>query len=337
MRILVVEDDQATAAALTTLLTNCSYAVETTADGESAADMVEAFDYDLLLLDVKLPKLDGITLCRQLRNQGYAMPILLLTGNDNSHEKAVGLDAGADDYVVKPFDLEELEARIRALLRRGQLHTTPILEWAGIELDPSSTQVNYGNQPLSLTPKEYALLELLMRNPRRVFSCGMLLEHLWTYQDMPGEEAVRTHIKGLRHKLRDATAPPDVIETVYGIGYRLKPLSELKTMNAQALTLKDAQSPSEQNSGGAMVSDRPAAIAENQAKTIATIWRRYQPRISNQVQVIEQASEALTANPGLIDPTLQQKQSKKPIPWLAPWGCSACRKEQSWLVILNKS
>ncbi|NJK30791.1 MAG: response regulator transcription factor, partial [Acaryochloris sp. SU_5_25] len=97
MRILVVEDDQATAAALTTLLRNCSYAVETTTDGESAADMVEAFDYDLLLLDVKLPKLDGITLCRQLRNQGYAMPILLLTGNDNSHEKAVGLDAGADD------------------------------------------------------------------------------------------------------------------------------------------------------------------------------------------------------------------------------------------------
>jgi diguanylate cyclase (GGDEF)-like protein len=302
MRILVVEDDQATAAALTTLLTNCSYAVETAADGESAADMVEAFDYDLLLLDVKLPKLDGITLCRQVRNQGYAMPILLLTGNDNSHEKAVGLDAGADDYVVKPFDLEELEARIRALLRRGQLHTTPILEWAGIQLDPSSTQVNYGDQSLSLTPKEYALLELLMRNPRRVFSCGMLLEHLWTYEDMPGEEAVRTHIKGLRHKLRDATAPPDVIETVYGIGYRLKPLSELKT-NAQVLTLKDAQSPLEHHAG--------VAILENQSKTIATIWRRYQSRISNQVQVIEQASAALAANPGFLDRDLQQQAEQE--------------------------
>ncbi|WP_299490246.1 response regulator [Acaryochloris sp. IP29b_bin.137] len=275
MKILIVEDDQLTASALTTLLTRCGYAVETATEGESAANMVEAFEYDLLMLDVMLPQLDGITLCRQLRNQGHTMPILLLTGKSNSHDKAVGLDAGADDYVVKPFDPEELEARIRALLRRGQLHSTPILEWAGIHLDPSSTQVNYQQQPLSLTPKEYALLELLMRNPHRVFSCGMLLEHLWAYADMPGEEAVRTHIKGLRHKLRDAQAPPDLIETVYGIGYRLKPLAELEP-------------------------DEPCTPPETQA-AIASIWQRYQSRISDQVHVLEDASATLRSHQGKLD------------------------------------
>ncbi len=285
MRILIVEDDQPTAEALTTLLSHCSYAVETTADGESAAELVAAFEYDLLLLDVMLPKLDGITLCRQLRNQGHTMPILLLTGQGNSHDKAVGLDAGADDYVVKPFDLEELEARIRALLRRGHLHTTPILEWSRIQLDPSSSQVSYHQQPLALTPKEYALLELLMRNPRRVFSCGMLLEHLWTYEDMPGEEAVRTHIKGLRHKLRDADAPPDIIETVYGIGYRLKPLAELET-------------------------EEPSFEQENQA-AIANIWQRYQSRISKQVQVLEQASTACQTHQGHLDPKHQQQAEQE--------------------------
>lgn len=289
MKILVVEDDQPTAATLITLLTHCSYAVETATDGESAADMVAAFEYDLLLLDVMIPKLDGISLCRQLRNQGYTMPILLLTGNDNSHDKAVGLDAGADDYVVKPFDLEELEARIRALLRRGQLPTTPILEWADIQLDPSSTQVTYRDQILSLTPKEYALLELLMRNSRRVFSCGMLLEHLWTYQDMPGEEAVRTHIKGLRHKLRDAAAPPDLIETVYGIGYRLKPLSELEPSPVDA-----TETPPELKTWA----------------MIATVWQRYHSRISRQVQVLEEASAALN-NQGHLEPALQQQAEQE--------------------------
>lgn len=285
MKILVVEDDQATSETLTTLLNQCSYAVETATDGETAADLVAAFEYDLLLLDVMLPKIDGITLCRQLRNQGHTMPILLLTGKGDSHDKAVGLDAGADDYVVKPFDLEELEARIRALLRRGHLYTTPILEWGQIQLDPSSTQVSYRQQLLALTPKEYALLELLMRNPRRVYSCGMLLEHLWTYEDMPGEEAVRTHIKGLRHKLRDADAPADMITTVYGIGYRLKPLAELE---------KEA----------------PSFQEENQA-AIANIWQRYQARISRQVQVLEQASAAFQTHQGQLNPEQQQRAEQE--------------------------
>src|SRR5207237_4153528 len=132
---------------------------------------------------------------------GRQVPILLLTGCDSSHEKAIGLDAGADDYVVKPFDQEELVARVRALLRRGGATSQPVLECGNLRLDPSSCEVTYGQDLLSLTPKEYALLELFLRNSRRVFSCGMILEHLWSYADTPGEDAVRTQIKGSRLKL----------------------------------------------------------------------------------------------------------------------------------------
>jgi DNA-binding response OmpR family regulator/HPt (histidine-containing phosphotransfer) domain-containing protein len=222
MKILVVEDDLLVADALKTTLSDRKYTVEIAHDGQSGLDFIEAFDYDLLLLDSMLPKLDGVSLCRQVRSQGYMMPILLLTSLDSNHDRAIGLDAGADDYVVKPFDPEELSARIRALLRRGNDRVSPILKWEDLTLDPRSYEVTYQQQLLSLTPKEYALLELFLRYSRRLFSCGAILEHLWTYEDAPTEEAVRTHIKGLRHKLKAAGAPTDFVETVYGIGYRLK-------------------------------------------------------------------------------------------------------------------
>ncbi|NJP12259.1 MAG: response regulator transcription factor, partial [Leptolyngbyaceae cyanobacterium RU_5_1] len=160
MRILVIEDDEFIAHVLTTILTSQNYAVEVATDGQAGWDLVEAFDYDLVMLDVMLPKLDGISLCRQIRSKGLQMPILLLTGQDSGHDKAIGLDAGADDYVVKPFDEEELVARVRALLRRGGAIAQPVLTWRDLRLDPSSCEVTYGIQPLSLTPKEYALLEL---------------------------------------------------------------------------------------------------------------------------------------------------------------------------------
>jgi DNA-binding response OmpR family regulator/HPt (histidine-containing phosphotransfer) domain-containing protein len=222
MKILVVEDDLLVADALKTTLSDRKYTVEIAHDGQAALDFIEAFDYDLLLLDSMLPKLDGVSLCRHVRSQGYMMPILLLTSLNSNHDRATGLDAGADDYVVKPFDPEELSARIRALLRRGNDRVSPILKWEDLTLDPRSYEVNYQQQLLSLTPKEYALLELFLRYSRRLFSCGAILEHLWTYEDAPTEEAVRTHIKGLRHKLKAAGAPTDFVETVYGIGYRLK-------------------------------------------------------------------------------------------------------------------
>lgn len=224
MRILVVEDDDFIAKTLTAVLSSQHYAVEVASDGQAGWELVESFAYDLILLDVMLPKLDGISLCRRLRSHGYQMPILLLTGRDSSHDKAIGLDAGADDYLVKPFDQEELFARVRALLRRGGSTSQPILQWGNLRLDPSSCEVTYETHPIQLTPKEYSLLELFLRNSRRVFSCSAILDHIWSFDKIPGEEAVRTQIKGLRQKLKTAGAAADLIETVYGIGYRLKPL-----------------------------------------------------------------------------------------------------------------
>ncbi|MBD2298575.1 response regulator [Nostoc sp. FACHB-190] len=276
MKILVVEDDELNAYALTAVLTNQNYAVEVANDGESAWDLIQTYNYDLILLDVILPKLDGISLCRQIRANNLQMPILLLTGCDSSHEKAIGLDAGADDYVVKPFAEEELVARVRALLRRGSASSQPVLEWGNLRLDPSSCEVSYSNDLLSLTPKEYALLELFLRNSRRVFSCGMILEHLWSYEDTPGEEAVRTHIKGLRQRLKAVGAPGDLIETVYGIGYRLKPQEEEKTAT------KSAKSKNQ----------KPKAELSSQQQTlqaIAGVWQRFQGRVDEQIKVIEQA------------------------------------------------
>ena len=221
MKILVVEEDALTVEALVAALTHQNYTVEVASDGQTGRELAEAFAYDLLLLDVTLPQLDGISLCQQLRSRGCRMPILLLTAHHNSHETAVGLDAGADDYVVKPFDPEELTARVRALLRRGVTATPPVLVWDKLQLDPSVCQVSYAHQLLPLTPKEYALLELFLRHPHRVFSCGMILEQLWKFEEIPSDEAVRTHIKGLRHKLK-AVGEDHLVETVYGIGYRLQ-------------------------------------------------------------------------------------------------------------------
>ncbi len=267
MKILVVEDDELISRTLTAVLTEQTYAVEIALDGQAAWDLVQAFDYDLIMLDITLPLLDGISLCRRMRSQGMKTPILLITGLDSSHDKAIGLDAGADDYLVKPFDTEELFARIRALLRRGSLAAQPVLEWDGLQLDPSSCKVTYDQNQIALTPKEYALLELFMRHTRRVFSCGMILEHLWTYEDTPGEEAVRTHIKGLRQKLKAATGKNDLIETVYGIGYRLKS-QEGKNQKSSQQTLA----------------------------AIAGVWERFKGRISEQINVLEQAAIALSAN-----------------------------------------
>ncbi len=226
MKILVVEDDRYIASLLSLILSDRNYVSEIASDGEEAWGFIKLFDYDLIILDITLPKLDGISLCRQIRSDGLQTPIMLLTGLSCPHEKAVGLDAGADDYMVKPFDEEELTARIRALLRRGKIKSLPILKWGELQLDPKRYEVTYNKQLLALTPKEYALLELLLRNSDRIFSCTTILDHLWSYEDAPTEEAVRTHIKGLRMKLKAVDAPNNIIETVYGIGYRLNPLVE---------------------------------------------------------------------------------------------------------------
>ncbi len=224
MRILVVEDDVQLAEVLTEALSDRQYIVDVVRDGATAWSWFETQPYDLLVLDVTLPKLDGVSLCRRLRDRHHTTPVLMLTARDTVDDKIRGLDAGADDYVVKPFDLQELMARVRALLRRGSLTATPELSWGALHLNPATHEVVYGDRPLSLTPKEYALLELLIASGRRILSRAGMIEQIWHLDQSPTEETVKSHIKSLRQKLRAAGALEDAIETVHGLGYRLKQL-----------------------------------------------------------------------------------------------------------------
>lgn len=226
MRILVVEDDIQLADMLTEALTNQQFIVDIANDGEMAWHCLEILEYDLVILDVTLPKIDGLRLCRQLRDRQLQhnanKPILMLTARDMIADKILGLDAGADAYMVKPFDMGELMAQVRALIRRGSQSNTSTLAWGALSLNISTYEVSYDGEPLSLTPKEYQLLELLVSSGRRVLSRPGIIERLWTLDDPPSEEAVKSHIRSLRQKFRIIGAPDDLIETVHGLGYRLK-------------------------------------------------------------------------------------------------------------------
>lgn len=224
MRILIVEDDAQIADMLTEALSKRQYVVDVAQDGELGWHCVQTLDYDLVLLDVTLPKLDGIKLCRLIRDRFSLLPILMLTARDTIDDKIIGLDAGADDYMVKPFVLRELLARIRALLRRGNRSSDLILTWGNLAINPSTYETTYGDRAISLTPKEFSILELLMAGGRRVRSRPEILEQVWAVDDSPSEEAVKAHIKTLRQKLREAGLPEDLIETVHGLGYRLREL-----------------------------------------------------------------------------------------------------------------
>ena len=223
MKILVVEDDRRIADILAEILRDQHYIVEVAEDGQKGLNFAQATQYDLILLDLMLPKIDGLTLCQRLRQTGDQTLILMLTSRDTSLDKVAGLDVGADDYVVKPFDPPELLARIRALVRRGKSTTPNVMEWERLTLDPSQCEVRYGEQLLKLTPKEYGLLELFLRSGDRVLSYDVILEQLWTFDDSPTKETVKTHLRGLRQKLKAAGAPSNLIENVYGLGYRLNP------------------------------------------------------------------------------------------------------------------
>ncbi|NJN04625.1 MAG: response regulator transcription factor [Leptolyngbyaceae cyanobacterium SL_1_1] len=225
MRILLVEDDERIADALAEELSDQHYVVEVAYDGEAGWDLADSFDFDLILLDVMLPKIDGVVLCQKLRSKGNLTPILMLTARDTIGDRVVGLDAGADDYLVKPFDLQELSARIRALIRRGGASVPPVLTWGELNLDPSTYEVFHQGERVPLSPKEYSILELFLRHQRRVFSRAQIVEQLWSYEVMPEEATAKAHIRGLRQKLKAAGAPDDLIETVYGLGYRLKEIS----------------------------------------------------------------------------------------------------------------
>ncbi|HBE55945.1 MAG TPA: DNA-binding response regulator [Cyanobacteria bacterium UBA11149] len=224
MKILLVEDDPSLAEVLAEAMATQRYTVDTASDGEAAWEQASNFEYDLVVLDVMLPKLDGFGFCQRVRTKGYRMPILMVTARDTSTDKVIGLDAGADDYMIKPVDIPEFLARIRALLRRGSTSTPPILEWGELHLNPATYEVTYSKQKLRLTPKEYSLLELFLRHGKQIMSRSAIIEHLWSFDKLPREETVKVHIKTLRQKLKLIGAPDDFIETVHGVGYRLKPL-----------------------------------------------------------------------------------------------------------------
>lgn len=221
MRILLVEDDRHLSASLSEALEAMRFTVDVASDGETAWQQISLLPYDLLLMDVTLPRVDGLTLCQRLRSHSIDSPVLMLTARDTRQDKIAGLDAGADAYMVKPFDLAELTAQIRALLRRGQTSATTTLVWGALRLNQNTYEATFQENLLRLTPKEFAILDLLLRHGRRVLSRHFILESIWQMDDPPGEETVKAHLKSLRQKLQKAGAPRNFVETVHGLGYRL--------------------------------------------------------------------------------------------------------------------
>jgi len=220
VRVLVVEDEPKIAAFLKRGLEENAYAVDVARDGEEGLAWAQAFPYDLIILDIMLPKLDGVTLCRRLRAEGNRANILMLTAKDDIEDRVAGLDAGADDYLVKPFAFRELLARLRALQRRGGEQRTTRLQVADLVLDLVSHQAMRGGRTIELTAKEFALLEFLMRHPNQTLSRTVIAEHVWDYDFYNQSNVVDVYIRYLRKKIDDPFNLK-LIQTVRGMGYRL--------------------------------------------------------------------------------------------------------------------
>ena len=221
MRLLVVEDEGGIATALRQGLSEAGYAVDLARDGEQARDHALSAPYDVILLDILLPKLDGLALLRELRRRGMTTPILLLTARDAVDDRVAGLDAGADDYLVKPFSFSELLARIRALLRRPVLRSGDRLITGDIAMDLGARTVTRGTEPVTLTPREFAVLEYLLRHPGQALSRAQIAERVWSWEFHGETNIVDVYIGYLRRKL-DADGGPSIIETLRGYGYRLR-------------------------------------------------------------------------------------------------------------------
>ena len=220
MRILVVEDDPEVAEFLVRVLRESAWAPDAVRTGEAALDAIQATAYDLVVLDLGLPGIDGFAVCRALRARGDRTPVLMLTARNAVNDRVHGLDAGADDDLAKPFAVSELRARLRALARRPSATVEPVLRMADLSLDPASRHADRGGQPIVLTAREFALLEYLMRNPRRVVSRAQILEHVWDDNFDPVANAVDVLVGRVRRKI-DAPQCAPLLHTVRGTGYVL--------------------------------------------------------------------------------------------------------------------
>lgn len=269
MRILLVEDDRALIDVLPAMLAKHNYAIDTVTDGEQGWVYGSTYNYDLIILDWSLPKLDGISLCKRFRAHGYDIPILLLTARSTSQDKIKGLDAGADDYLCKPVDVEELAARIRALLRRLNCDFLSVLSWGELQLDSGNGEVTYQGQLLSLTAKEYRLLELFLRHSQEVLSIEDIIGHLWSSTEYPAEATVRSHLRRLRQKLQLAGLSENPIDTVRGRGYCLK-------------------SPPQNNQA-----EKPVEHRERHIEALTTAWSKYRSKYQQQLTNLDSAIKAL--------------------------------------------
>ena len=221
MRLLVVEDEQKVARFVTQGLEEEGYAVDVATDGETGLSMALDHVHDLIILDIQLPKKDGLQVIQELRRASVQTPVLLLTVRAAIEDKVLGLDAGADDYLTKPFAFQELVARIRALLRRGPEAAPPVLRIGDLTLDPARRTVIRGDQKIELTAREFTLLDYFMRNSGRVLTRTMIAEHVWDYDFDPGTNVIDVYVNYLRKKI-DASHEPKLLHTIRGAGYVLK-------------------------------------------------------------------------------------------------------------------
>jgi DNA-binding response OmpR family regulator len=221
MRILVIEDNRRLSAALKLSLEDASYAVDVAADGQEGLALAETGFYDILLLDILLPGMNGLEVCHELRARRVNMPILMLTARDTVRDRVRGLDAGADDYLIKPFAMNELLARLRALLRRGSESKSGWLEVGDLRLDPATHFVERAGQSIELTARQYILLEYFMRHPNQLLTREMIEQHCWSYDFEASSNVVDVYVRRLRRQIDE---PFDVrlLETVRGAGYRLR-------------------------------------------------------------------------------------------------------------------
>ena len=221
MRVLIVEDELRMASLIRRGLAGEGLAVDVTPNGAEGLSLGLAHDYDGIVLDVMLPDIDGFELCRRLRAAGVWSPVLMLTARDSVEDRVAGLDSGADDYLVKPFAFAELLARLRALARRGDTGRPAVLAVGDLRLDPATREVTRGSEPVSLSAKEFALLETFMRRPGEVLSRFHLLEHAWDFAYENRSNVVDVYVRRLRRKI-DGPFGRDSLETVRGVGYRLR-------------------------------------------------------------------------------------------------------------------